>query len=59
MTLKKRRDYSRCKSVCETFVKEVYSTYSEFQKKVKIHLMLHLIECMLSFGSSCGFNTER
>ena len=47
------------KSVCESFVNEVYSIYSEFQKKVKIHLMLHLTECMLSFGPTCGFNIER
>ena len=55
----KGEDYSQCKSVCETFVKELYYAYPEFQKKVKIHLMLHLTDCMLGFGPTCGFNTER
>ncbi len=55
----KREDISRCKNVCEAFVKEIYASYPEFRKKVKIHLMLHLPDNMLGYGPTCGFNTER
>lgn len=54
-----RSDEMKCRDVCKTFVDEVYTHYPEFRKKKKIHLILHLTDCMLALGPTCGFNTER
>lgn len=50
---------STCKEICKQCVEKIYSIYPEFGRKVKIHLLLHLTDCMIQFGPTQGFNTER
>ena len=50
---------SKCLDACKAFVKEIYTHYPEFGRKIKIHLLLHLVDSMLEFGPTSGFNTER
>lgn len=54
--------YNSCREyqqVCENFVRAVKDNSPELLKKVKIHLILHLVESMSDFGPSSAFNTER
>ncbi len=46
-------------TTCEEFLKIVKSNDPSLLNKVKIHLLLHLVDCMKEFGPSSSFNTER
>ncbi len=46
------------KAICKAFV-EAAKDYPPMQGKLKIHLMLHLIDNMKEFGPTSAFNTER
>lgn len=50
---------SKCKEICKEFVQAIKDNFPEYAKKVKIHLILHLVDCMISFGPTSAFNTER
>ena len=52
-------DYLQCKKIFQDFVNVVGVHFPEFTKKVKIHLLLHLADCMMDFDPTCAFNTER
>ena len=52
-----RRD--ECQRVCEEFVSSIKEHFPHLQKKVKIHLLLHLTDNMVDFGPTSSFNTER
>ena len=52
-------DESKCKEICRVFVKAIKDHFPEYAKKVKIHLILHLVDCMISFGPTSAYNTER
>ena len=45
--------------VCQKFVYTIREHKPQFLKKQKIHMLLHLVECMRDFGPCAGFNTER
>ena len=45
--------------VCVDFVLRVCQVYPGFAQKPKVHLLLHLVQCMEWFGSTSAFNTER
>lgn len=47
------------KAICKTFVDTVSCYKPHMMKKQKIHLMLHLIDCMEQFGPTSAFNSER
>ena len=47
------------RKVCEDCVHLVKDCFPEQQKKVKIHLILHLTESMIDFGPTSTFNTEQ
>ena len=53
----KERD--ECIAICQSFVVEVASCFPDLKKKVKIHLVLHLVDNMVDFGPTSAFNTER
>ena len=48
-----------CTEICSKFVEAVYQHKSEMMKKQKVHLILHLVECMNRFGPTSSFNSER
>ena len=45
------------RKACEDFVRLVKDCFPEQQRKVKIHLILHLTESMIDFGPTSTFNT--
>ena len=49
----------QCQHVCEEFVSLIKQHFPQLQKKVKIHLLLHLTGNMVEFGPTSSFNTER
>ena len=48
-----------CKKVCKDFVLSVKECCPQNLKKMKIHLLLHLVDDMCHFGPTSAFNTER
>ena len=46
-------------AICQEFVRSIYQVFPSFTSKPKIHLILHLVECMEEFGPTAAFNTER
>lgn len=44
---------------CSEFVYAVHQNKPEMSKRQKIHLMLHLVECMKQYGPTSSFNSER
>ena len=51
-------DEMECKEICKQFVDTARQFQPELQK-VKVHLLLHLVDCMLDFGPCSVYNTER
>ena len=45
--------------ICQAFVTAVQQCQPDMLNKQKVHLMLHLVECMKEFGPSSSFNSER
>ena len=45
--------------ICQDFVNTVKENSPELLKKLKIHLILHLVQSMCDFGPTSAFNTER
>ena len=45
--------------VCQEFLQVVKECQPELLQKRKVHLLLHMVECMKEFGPTAGFNTER
>ena len=45
--------------ICKEFVVSVKSHNPQLLNRPKIHLLLHLPKCMLEFGRTSSFNTER
>lgn len=45
--------------MCKMFVDVVSQHRPNMLKKQKVHLMLHLVECMEQFGPTSAFNSER
>ena len=45
--------------ICEEFVLTVKSCLPELLMKPKVHLLLHLVNCMQDFGPSSAFDAER
>ena len=41
------------------FVENVTSYMPEFAKRLKVHMLLHLVDDIVEFGPACVFNTER
>ena len=51
--------YSDWSGVCREFVEAVSQHQPDMLKKQKVHLLLHLVECMEQFGPTSAFNSER
>lgn len=47
------------KKTCQDFVDCANMYMPEFARRLKVHLILHLVECIQEFGPASGFNTER
>ena len=45
--------------ICQDFVDAARQICPELLQKVKVHLLLHLVDCMVDFGPCSAFNTER
>lgn len=45
--------------ICKDFVHAVRAHQPSMLLKQKVHLLLHLVECMEQFGPTSGFNSER
>lgn len=45
--------------LCQEFVDSAKKYCSELLQKVKVHLLLHLVDCMVDFGPCAAYNTER
>ncbi|KAL5516745.1 hypothetical protein EMCRGX_G002152 [Ephydatia muelleri] len=51
--------YHEWKSICENFVISVKQTMPELLNKPKVHLILHLVDCMVNLGPCSAFSAER
>ncbi|KAL5509673.1 hypothetical protein EMCRGX_G005076 [Ephydatia muelleri] len=51
--------YHEWKSICENFVINVKHTMPELLNKPKVHLILHLVDCMVNLGPCSAFSAER
>lgn len=47
------------KCVGSSFKLQENVSHAELLQKSKVHLLLHLVECMMEFGPTAAFNTER
>lgn len=52
----KEHDY---KEVCQMFVDTCKEFMPEYCKRLKTHLLLHLVDNIMDFGPTPCFNTER
>ena len=52
-------DEMEYKEICKQFVDTARQFQPELLQKVKVHLLLHLVDCMLDFGPCSVCNTER
>lgn len=50
---------SEYKEICKDFVDKILQYLPELGKKLKVHLILHLVDDMMDFGPTSSFNTER
>lgn len=46
-------------AICKNFVDTVKENQPSMLMKQKIHLILHLVDCVKEFGPTSGFNSER
>ena len=51
--------FSEWNQMCKDFVVAVSENQPAMLKRQKVHLMLHLVECMDQFGPTSAFNCER
>ena len=47
------------KTICQTFTSSVKLHYPELLKRPKIHLILHLVDCMAQYGPTSAYSAER
>lgn len=47
------------KETCHSFVEGIKECYPALLQKLKVHLLLHLVDCMVQYGPAVCFNTER
>ena len=52
-------DVPHVQAVCQEFVDAIRLHKPSWLQKPKIHLLLHLPQCMANFGPTSAFNTER
>lgn len=45
--------------MCKRFLQDVKDSRPEMLKKPKVHILLHLVECIRLFGPTSSFNSER
>lgn len=46
--------------ICQAFLTAVHQCQPDLLNKQKVHLLVHLVECMREFGRTCFFvNSER
>ena len=55
----RRSDYQFTSEVCKDFIESVKAIKPSLLNRPKFHLVLHLPQCMLDFGRTSSFNTER
>ena len=47
------------KDICQDYVDTSRKYMPEYSKRLKNHLLLHLIDSMINFGPTSSFSTER
>ena len=47
------------RDICQEFVDSILVAYPGFSGKLKIHLFLHIVDCMKDFGPTSSYCTER
>ena len=52
-------DLDQFREICKMFVQSTQLYMPEFKSRLKVHLILHLVDCMEEFGPPSCFNTER
>lgn len=50
----RKSERDACTQVCRDFVDAEHTYLPEYKKKVKIHLILHLVDTMVAFGPLKG-----
>ena len=50
---------TQCQALCYDFVRKATSVFPELKRKLKIHLFLHLPECLEKFGPTSCYSAER
>jgi hypothetical protein len=53
------KDVTQWKSVCSEFVATTAEYMPSYSKRLKTHLILHLVDNIVEFGPTQSFNTER
>ena len=48
-----------CHEICQAFLTAVRQCQPDVLNKQKVHILLHLVDCMKDFGPTCSFNSER
>ena len=52
-------DMYQHRDTCQAFVETTQQYMPEFKSRLKVHILLHLVDCMAEFGPASCFNTER
>ena len=51
--------FKEYREICSQFVASVTSYMPEYSSRLKVHILLHLVDDMVEFGPASCFNTER
>ena len=54
-----KNDIEHHKEMCRKFVEAAALYMPEFSRRLKVHLILHLVDCIADFGPATCFSTER
>ena len=52
-------DMDAHRETCKAFVECTKLYMPDYAHRLKVHLLLHLVDCIIEFGPPSSFNTER
>ena len=55
----RKDDIDQYRETCRLFVESTVQYMPTFSKRLKVHLILHLVDCIVEFGPASCFSTER